>query len=91
MDRKKLTNPEGRPRRVPAAAAAGIQQKSVISGDRRLGNDTSRARWADFSVRNRGPSCAHLYQKSGRRHFFDTLSGPALQAGPLFCPRRPSP
>ena len=31
-----------------------------------VGNDTSHARWADFSVRNRGSSCVQLKSKKTR-------------------------
>ena len=43
---------------VPWPACDGIKCNFVISGDMCVGNDTSRARWADFSVSNRGLSCA---------------------------------
>ena len=48
----------GPPARSSAARKRRNKMKSVISGDMCVGNDTSRARWADFSVRNRGLSCA---------------------------------
>ena len=43
------TSPQGKPRRVLSSADDGIKSKSAISGDMCPGNDTSRARWADFS------------------------------------------
>ena len=52
-----------------------------------VGNDTSHASWADFSPRNRGPSCVHSFSKKWLRHFFDRLSacpppGQALSLSP---------
>ena len=37
--------------------------KFVVSDDMRVGNDTSHARWADFSARNRGPPCVQYFSK----------------------------
>ena len=67
---------KGKPRRVPAAAAAGMKRKSVISGDMCLGNDTSHGGRGDYFAGNRVPSAMLPYSKKWRCHFFDTLAGP---------------
>ena len=78
------TSCEGVPRRVPAAAAAGIKSKSVISGDMCLGNDTSHGGRGDFFARKRTPSAMQPFSKKRLCRFFDTLSGVVLYcaAGP---------
>ena len=42
--------------RIPSSADGGIQSITVISGDMRLGNDTSHDGWGDNFQRNRTPS-----------------------------------
>ena len=66
------------PRRVPSSADDGRKEISVISGDMRVGNDTSHDGQGDFSARIEPcPSCIPLPKKA----FFDrlkpTLSGRA--------------
>ncbi|MCI6398425.1 hypothetical protein, partial [Lawsonibacter sp.] len=47
-----LKNPLGEePRRVPSSADDGRKEISVISGDMRVGNDTSHDGQGDFSAR----------------------------------------
>ena len=62
---------------VPSPAGDGIKYNFVISGDRCVGNDTSRARRADFSVRNRGPSCVQPIIDVG-----EILSPTSMSGGP---------
>ena len=77
------TSCEGVPRRVPAAAAAGIKSKSVISGDMCLGNDTSHGGRGDFFARKRTPSAMQPFSKKRLCRFFDTLqAGPVRWTGP---------
>ena len=73
-----------RPRRVPAAAAAGIKSKPVISGDMCLGNDTSHGGRGDFFARKRTPSAMWPFSKKRQSRFFDTLN-PRHPAGIFFC------
>ena len=73
-----------RARRVPAAAAAGIKSKPVISGDMRLGNDTSHGGRGDNFARNRVPSAMQSFSKKRLCRFFDSLN-PRHPAGIFFC------
>ena len=74
---------EEKPRRVPAATAAGIKSKFVISGDMRLGNDTSHGGRGDFFARKRTPSAMWPFSKKRHSRFFDTLWGVALCHSPI--------
>ena len=74
-----------RPRRVPAAAAAGIKSKPVISGDMCLGNDTSHGGRGDNFARNRVPSAMQPFSKKRLCRFFDRQGKSRHPAGIFFC------
>ena len=57
--------PGEEPRRVPSSADGGRKGSSVISGDMRVGNDTSHDGQGDFSARIEPcPSCIPLSKKA---------------------------
>ena len=58
-------SPAGKPRRVPSSPDDGIKSKSVISGDMRLGNDTSHGGWGDYFARNRIPPAMRPFVGKG--------------------------
>ena len=70
VSRPSSTFRKEKPRRVPAAAAAGIKFKSVISGDMCLGNDKSHGGRDGFFVRNRVPSAMQPSSKKWRKPLF---------------------
>ena len=74
-----LKNPLGEePRRVPSSADDGRKGNSVISGDMRVGNDTSHDGQGDFSARIEPcPSCIPLSKKA--KGLFRQTAGTALR------------
>src|SRR5699024_4625364 len=70
----------GKPRRVPSSADDGMKSKSVISGDRCLGNDTSHGGRDDhFAKIESWPPCSLLSKKARRP--FSTACGRSSRRG----------
>ena len=76
--RRLLKNPPGEePRRVESSADDGRKGNSVISGDMRVGNDTSHDGQGDFSARIEPcPSCIPLSKKA--KGLFRQAAGPPV-------------
>ena len=59
--------------RIPSSEEDGTKSDSVISGDMRLGNDSSHAGQGDFCASNRALACMQPLCRKRPMAFFDKL------------------